>query len=76
LPIYERALKLREKTKLGPDWLAVARFNVGQTMWRLGRDRARARALAVQGRDELAALAMPVRAVSLALMNDWLRENR
>ena len=50
VPLFERALRLRQSTKTDPSLVAEAQFGLARALWDSGGDRARARSLAQQAR--------------------------
>ncbi|MEM9453473.1 MAG: serine/threonine-protein kinase [Myxococcota bacterium] len=73
----ERAVSIRDAAAVAPGWLAVARFVLAQTLWSERSERARARALAEQARDALAAAEGPGDAnVDVDEIEAWLAAHR
>ena len=77
LEYAERAVAIREATTVAPLLLAEARFILAQALWSTQFDRTRARALAEQARDALAAAEGPGHSeVDLADVDTWLATHR
>ncbi|MEM9461111.1 MAG: tetratricopeptide repeat protein [Myxococcota bacterium] len=73
----ERAVSIREVAKVAPELIAEARFVLAQALWSKRHERARARALAVQARDALAAAGGPGWSdVDLDEVDAWLATHR
>ena len=48
---FERALRIREQSKVDPTSVGEAQFALARALWETGRDRPRARTLALAARD-------------------------
>jgi tetratricopeptide (TPR) repeat protein len=70
-PYLERALALREGAKASAGDLGWTRFALAQALWAIGKDKERARTLAMQARDSFA-MAGAKHKKDLALVVEWL----
>ena len=73
----EGAVAIREEGDVAPELLAEARFVLARALWPQRAERTRARALAQQARDALAAAEGPgVVDLEIAVLDAWLAEHR
>lgn len=73
----ERAVSIRETAAAAPQLLAEARFMLARALWSTKSKRARARALAEQARDALAAAGRPGESdIEFADVDAWLARHR
>jgi tetratricopeptide (TPR) repeat protein len=76
LPILERAVEIRQSTKNRSSYLGEVHFALARALRQVGRDSARARALALRARDEYAQeLPSPATARALEQVAIWLADN-